>query len=149
ALGFGLGALVYVLRGRSVRIDSALVPPPWRLREGLVVLVRGAGAGVLVLIGFYAIGRWRGPNDHVTQELPQHLQRPRTLVVDGLGHPRGQTVGELELVQRANRGLVGQVLHDPRRADVVVDVHPPVDEDALFWDLHVVEDHEGVLFVEA
>jgi len=39
------------------------VPPPWRLGDGLVVLVRGAGAGVLVLVGVYLVGRWRGPND--------------------------------------------------------------------------------------
>ena len=62
-LGLGLGGLVFVLRGRPLRVDSALVPGPWRLRDGLVVLVRGAGAGVLVLIGVYALGRWRGPND--------------------------------------------------------------------------------------
>jgi membrane protease YdiL (CAAX protease family) len=62
-LGAGLAGLFMIVRGRAVRVDSALVPPPWRLGEGLVVLVRGAGAGVLVLVGVYLIGRWRGPND--------------------------------------------------------------------------------------
>lgn len=61
-LGLGLAGLVFVLRGRSVRVDAALVPAPWPLREGLVVLVRGAGGGVLVLIAVWALGRWR-PNE--------------------------------------------------------------------------------------
>src|SRR5262249_27131353 len=97
ALGFGLGALVYVLRGLSVRIDSALVPPPWRLRGGRVVLVRGAGAGVLVLIGFYAIGRWRGPNDPLLGALSMPLMyapllwlaRRRLFAPAGVGLARG------------------------------------------------------------
>src|SRR5881296_2742741 len=61
-LGVGLAGLLVILRRRAVRVDEALVPPPWRLGDGLVVLVRGAGAGVLVLVGVYLVGRWRGPN---------------------------------------------------------------------------------------
>jgi membrane protease YdiL (CAAX protease family) len=97
ALGLGLGGLVYVLRGRSVRVDSALVPPPWRLGEGLVVLVRGAGAGVLVLVAFYVIGRWRGPNDPLLGALSMPLMyapllwlaRRRLFAPAGVGLARG------------------------------------------------------------
>jgi membrane protease YdiL (CAAX protease family) len=73
ALGLGLAGLVVVLRGRSVRVDGALVPPPWRLRDGLEVLVRGAGAGVLVIVAVYALGRWRGPNDPLLSALSMPL----------------------------------------------------------------------------
>ena len=72
-LGLGLAATVTILRGRSVRVDSALVPPPWRFREGLVVLVRGAGGGVLVLGLVYVLGRWRTPGDPLLATLSMPL----------------------------------------------------------------------------
>src|ERR671937_514803 len=72
-LALGVAALVIILRGRPVRVDSALVPPPWRLGEGLVVLIRGAGAGVLVLVAVYVVGRWRGPNDPLLAALSMPL----------------------------------------------------------------------------
>ncbi len=59
----GLSGLVAVLRGRPVRVGAALLPPPWRVREGLAVLVRGGAAGVLTVLVLWALGRWRGPND--------------------------------------------------------------------------------------
>jgi membrane protease YdiL (CAAX protease family) len=97
ALGLGLGGLVFVLRGRPLRVDSALVPPPWRLRDGLVVLVRGAGAGVLVLVAVYAIGRWRGPNDPLLAAVSMPLMyapllwlaRRRLFAPVGVGLVRG------------------------------------------------------------
>jgi uncharacterized protein len=96
-LGLGLGGLVFVLRGRPLRVDSALVPGPWRLRDGLVVLVRGSGAGVLVLIGVYALGRWRGPNDPLLAAVSMPLMyapllwlaRRRLFVPAGVGLARG------------------------------------------------------------
>ena len=97
ALGLGLAGLVFVLRGRPVRVDSALVPPPWRLRDGLVVLLRGAGGGVLVLVGVYALGRWRGPNDPLLAAISMPLMyapllwlaRRRLFAPAGVGLTRG------------------------------------------------------------
>jgi hypothetical protein len=97
ALGLGLAGLVFVLRGRSVRVDSALVPPPWRLRDGLEVLVRGAGAGVLVIVAVYFLGRWHGPNDPALAALSMPLMyaplvwlaRRRLFAPAGVGLARG------------------------------------------------------------
>ena len=97
ALGLGLAGLVFVLRGRPVRVDSALVPPPWRARDGLEVLVRGAGAGVLVLMIVYALGRWRGPSDPLLGALSMPmmygpllwLARRRLFAPAGVGLARG------------------------------------------------------------
>jgi uncharacterized protein len=96
ALGLGLAGLVFVLRGRSVRVDTALVPAPWHLREGLVVLVRGAGGGVLVLVAVWTLGRWR-PNDPLlaTLTIPimyaplLWLARRRLFAPAGVGLVRG------------------------------------------------------------
>src|SRR2546428_546955 len=97
ALGLGVAGLVFVLRGRPVRVDSALVPPPWRARDGLEVLVRGAGAGVLVLMIVYALGRWRGPSDPLLGALSMPmmyvpllwLARRRLFAPAGVGLARG------------------------------------------------------------
>jgi membrane protease YdiL (CAAX protease family) len=97
ALGLGLAGLVYVIRGRPVRVDSALVPPPWRLRDGLEVLVRGAGGGVLVIVVVYFLGRWRGPNDPLLAALSMPLMyaplvwlaRRRLFTPAGVGLARG------------------------------------------------------------
>jgi uncharacterized protein len=96
-LVLGLGGLVFVLRGRALRVDSALVPGTWRLRDGLVVLLRGAGAGVVVLIGVYALGRWRGPNDALLSTVSMPLMyapmlwlaRRRLFAPAGVGLARG------------------------------------------------------------
>src|SRR5436190_1216287 len=96
-LGLGLAGLVIIFRGRPVRVDSALVPPPWRLGEGLVVLVRGAGGGVLVLVAVYFVGRWRGPNDPLLATLSMPLMyapllwlaRRRLFAPAGVGLARG------------------------------------------------------------
>jgi membrane protease YdiL (CAAX protease family) len=96
-LGLGLAGLVVVLRGRRVRVDAALVPPPWRVRDGVEVLVRGAGGGVLVLVIAYALGRWRGPNDPLLSALSMPLMyvpllwlaRRRLFAPVGVGLTRG------------------------------------------------------------
>jgi len=96
-LGLGLAGLVIIFRGRPVRVDSALVPPPWRLGEGLVVLVRGGGGGVLVLVAVYFVGRWRGPNDPLLATLSMPLMyapllwlaRRRLFAPAGVGLARG------------------------------------------------------------
>jgi membrane protease YdiL (CAAX protease family) len=95
-LGLGLAGLLFVLRGRSVRVDSALVPAPWHVREGLVVLVRGAGGGVLVLVAVWILGRWH-PNDPLlaTLTIPimyaplLWLARRRLFAPAGVGLVRG------------------------------------------------------------
>jgi membrane protease YdiL (CAAX protease family) len=96
-LGLGLAGLVVVLRGRRVRVDAALVPPPWRVRDGVEVLVRGAGGGVLVLVIAYALGRRRGPNDPLLSALSMPLMyvpllwlaRRRLFAPVGVGLTRG------------------------------------------------------------
>jgi hypothetical protein len=85
----------------------------------------------------------------VGEQLAEHLLRGRALVVDGRRQAGGQAVGELQLRQRPDRGLVREVLDDPRLSDAVVDVHSTVDEDAVAGHLDVVEDDEGVLLVES
>ena len=83
----------------------------------------------------------------VGQELAEHLERGGALVVEGLGHARGQAVGELELGLRPERALVREVLDDPTGANRVVDDGAAVHEQALAGHLDVVEDHERVLLV--
>lgn len=97
ALVWGVYGLVAVLRRRPVRVDAAAVPPPWRARDGLDVLVRGAGAGVLVLVVLATLGRWRGPNDPVLSALSIPLMygpllwlaRRRLFAPAGVGVVRG------------------------------------------------------------
>jgi uncharacterized protein len=96
-LGLGLAGIVFVLRGRAVRVDSALVPPPWSFKEGLVVLVRGGGAGVLVLVVVFLAGRWRGPSDPLLSAISMPLiylpllwlARRRLFAPCGVGLTRG------------------------------------------------------------
>src|SRR5437867_1878237 len=59
----GVLAVVVVFRRRSLRVAAGLVPPPWRLRDGLVVLVRGGGVGVLVTLLLIGLARLRPPDD--------------------------------------------------------------------------------------
>jgi hypothetical protein len=97
ALGWGLYGLVSVLRRRPVRVDGALVPTPWRLGDGLSLLVRGAGAGVLTLVVIYGLGHWRGPSDALLSALSipimylplLWLLRRRLLAAAGVGLTRG------------------------------------------------------------
>jgi membrane protease YdiL (CAAX protease family) len=63
ALAAGALALVAVLRRRSARVAFGLVPPPWRLGQGLVVLVRGGAGGVLVMLLVMGVGSLRAWND--------------------------------------------------------------------------------------
>ena len=86
----------------------------------------------------------------VALDLAEHLQGPVGDVVDGLGHPRGQRVGELQLGQRPDGGL----LHDvrPPRTQAhhrVVDTDVAVDEHVRLGHFDVVEDAQRVLLVEA
>lgn len=46
----GALALIIMVRRRAARVAFGLIPPPWHLAEGVIVLVRGAGAGVLVML---------------------------------------------------------------------------------------------------
>jgi membrane protease YdiL (CAAX protease family) len=54
-LGAGLLALIRLAwrRGALARVSAALLPPPWRGREGVVVLVRGGALGVIALGTLY------------------------------------------------------------------------------------------------
>ena len=85
----------------------------------------------------------------VARQLTQHLHRRGRGVVDRFRHPQGQPVGELQLRECPDGGL----LHDvgPPRGRPhhrVVDVDVAVDEHALVRHLDIVEDGEGVLLVE-
>jgi membrane protease YdiL (CAAX protease family) len=55
-LAVGVAAALSLVRTRRRRIGDAPIPPPWRGREGLVVLVRGGAGGVLVTVALLAIG---------------------------------------------------------------------------------------------
>jgi membrane protease YdiL (CAAX protease family) len=67
------------------------------VRDGVEVLVRGAGGGVLVLVIAYALGRWRGPNDPLLSALSMPLMyvpllwlaRRRLFAPVGVGLTRG------------------------------------------------------------
>ena len=54
-LGVGLLALMRLARRRGAlaRVGAAILPPPWRGREGVVVLVRGGALGVITLSVLY------------------------------------------------------------------------------------------------
>jgi len=53
-LGVGLFALIRLARRRGLaRVGAAILPPPWRGREGVVVLVRGGALGVITLSVLY------------------------------------------------------------------------------------------------
>ena len=54
-LGAGLLALIRLAwrRGALARVSAALLPPPWRGWEGVVVLVRGGALGVIALGTLY------------------------------------------------------------------------------------------------
>jgi membrane protease YdiL (CAAX protease family) len=81
ALGAGVWGLVVVLRRREIRVDAAPVPPPWRFRDGLVVLVRGAAAGAVVLLALSEVGRWIGPSDVLVSSLGLPLMYVPTLLL--------------------------------------------------------------------
>ncbi|MBI4255827.1 MAG: CPBP family intramembrane metalloprotease [Candidatus Rokubacteria bacterium] len=53
-LGAGAAALVVVARrGAGGPLGAAAFPPPWRGREGVVVLVRGGAAGAVFLVALF------------------------------------------------------------------------------------------------
>ena len=55
-----VGALagVRLLRRRAARVAGAPLPPPWRGRQGLVVLVRGGAGGVVITMALLLLGGW-------------------------------------------------------------------------------------------
>jgi membrane protease YdiL (CAAX protease family) len=55
-LVLGLLAVLSLLQRRARRVAAAPLPPPWRLRDGVVVLVRGGAGGVIVTVALLAIG---------------------------------------------------------------------------------------------
>jgi membrane protease YdiL (CAAX protease family) len=57
-LGTGALAALSLVRARRRRVAAAPLPPPWRGREGLVVLVRGGAAGVLVTVALLTASQW-------------------------------------------------------------------------------------------
>ncbi len=98
----GAGGTVLVLGflpGRrdpsALRIAEAAIPPRWGGRAGLLVLLRGGAAGVLVIIGFILVGVGEGPFRLLMVPLIvfpllwlayHHLLRPHGLgFADGLG----------------------------------------------------------------
>jgi len=52
----GLLAVVSLVRGRGRRVAGAPLPPLWRVRDGVVVLVRGGAGGVIVTVALLALG---------------------------------------------------------------------------------------------
>ena len=85
----------------------------------------------------------------VGEELAKHFLGAGTLVVDRLGHARGEAVGEFQLGHGPDGGLVREIFDDAGIPDAVVEVDPTVQEQALAGHFDVVEDDEGVLLVEA
>ena len=81
--------------------------------------------------------------------LAQHLLGRGRDIIDDLGHPHRETIGELELGLRANHRLLHDVGIPPGGHHGVVGVTIRIDEDAIARHLDIVEDHESVLLVEA
>jgi len=54
-LGAGLAALGHLVRRRGTlaRIGAAVLPPPWRGRDGVAVLVRGGALGAITMVVIY------------------------------------------------------------------------------------------------
>jgi membrane protease YdiL (CAAX protease family) len=57
-LGLGAAAALSLALGWRLRVAAAPLPPPWRGRDGFVVLVRGGAGGVLVTMVLLAVGGW-------------------------------------------------------------------------------------------
>lgn len=57
-LAVAVAAALSLLRARRRVVATAPLPPPWRLRDGLVVLVRGGAGGVLVTVAVLAASDW-------------------------------------------------------------------------------------------
>lgn len=57
-LAVGVAAAVSLLRGHRRRVAAAPLPPPWRVRDGLVVLVRGGAGGAIVTVALLSVGGW-------------------------------------------------------------------------------------------
>jgi membrane protease YdiL (CAAX protease family) len=100
-LVLGVVAAVLLARARRRRVAAAPLPPPWRGREGLLVLVRGGAGGVLVTVALLALA---GVTDRAAaavdaMSLPLMyvpllvLARRRLLAPAGLGFGRGFGLG--------------------------------------------------------
>jgi hypothetical protein len=100
-LVLGVVAGVSLARARRRRVAAAPLPPPWRGREGLVVLVRGGAGGVLVTVAMLALAGVtdRGAAVLDAMSLPLMyvpllvLARRRLLAPAGLGFGRGLGLG--------------------------------------------------------
>jgi hypothetical protein len=57
-LAVGVTAVLGLVRARGRRVAGAPLPPPWPVRAGLVVLVRGGAGGVLITVALLALGGW-------------------------------------------------------------------------------------------
>jgi membrane protease YdiL (CAAX protease family) len=96
-LVIGAAAALALLRARRRPVAAAPLPPPWRVRDGLVVLVRGGAGGVLITVALLSIGGWthRGSAFIEGMSLPLMyvpvlvLAGRRLLAPAGLGFWRG------------------------------------------------------------
>jgi membrane protease YdiL (CAAX protease family) len=57
-LAVGAAAALSLFRGGRRPVAAAPLPPPWRVRDGLVVLVRGGAGGVIVTVALLSVGGW-------------------------------------------------------------------------------------------
>jgi uncharacterized protein len=55
-LALGVVALVGLRRERARRVAFSPMPPPWRARDGMIVLVRGGAGGVIISLALLAVG---------------------------------------------------------------------------------------------
>jgi len=55
-IALGVGAALSLPWARRRVISDAPLPPPWRIRDGVIVLVRGGAGGVLVTVALLALG---------------------------------------------------------------------------------------------
>src|SRR5437667_203928 len=110
-LGAGLLALIRLAwrRGALARVSAALLPPPWRGWEGVVVLVRGGALGVIALgtLYLYSVVGPERPFTRVMLGTATNLAFVPVLVLAyrRLLRPSGLRFGEsLGLVPVAGRG---------------------------------------------
>lgn len=57
-LALGVAAALSLLVARRRAVAAAPLPPPWRGRDGLIVIVRGGAGGVLVTVALLTLAGW-------------------------------------------------------------------------------------------